>query len=54
MFHAKLHRRDLANPVPGQILPPLELVVIDEQDEWVVELIRASKLCRGKLLYRAN
>ena len=54
VFHAKLLRRDPANPVPGQILPPPEPVVIDEQDEWVVESIRASKLCRGKLLYRAN
>ena len=29
-------------------------MTIDEQDEWVVESIRASKLRYGKLLYRAN
>jgi len=54
MFYAKLLRKDPNNPVLGQTIPPLEPVTIDEQDEWVVELIRASKLRYGKLLYRAN
>ena len=54
VFHAKLLRKDPANPVPGQTVPPPEPIVVNEQDEWVVELIRASKLRYGKLWYRAN
>jgi len=54
VFYAKLLRKAPENPVPGQGLPPPAPVVVTEQDEWVVDSIRASKLCYGKLLYRAN
>jgi hypothetical protein len=33
VFHVKLLRKDPANPVPGQTLPPLEPIVINEQDK---------------------
>ena len=33
VFHAKLLRKDPANPVPGQTVPPPEPIVVNKQDE---------------------
>lgn len=55
VFHAKLLRKDPCNPVPGQELPdPEELHIIPGQKEFAVEKIRAVKLIRGRLKYRAD
>lgn len=55
VFHAKLLRKDPANPVPGQVLPePESLSIIPGEKEFAVDSIRAVKLVRRKLKYRAN
>ncbi|KAI0993657.1 hypothetical protein K3495_g14527 [Podosphaera aphanis] len=55
VFHAKLLRKDPQNPVPGQELPdPEEIFVIPGEQEFAVESIRAVKLVRRQLKYRAN
>lgn len=55
VFHAKLLRKDPSNPVAGQKLPePQKIHVIPGEIEFAVESIRAVKLIKGKLRYRAN
>lgn len=54
VFHAKLLRKAPDNPVPGQLLPTPDPLQINDHDEWEVDSIRASKLTRNKLSYRAN
>ncbi|KAI1007314.1 hypothetical protein K3495_g898 [Podosphaera aphanis] len=55
VFHAKYLRKDPKNPVKGQLIPsPDPIEIIPGTKEYVVESIRAVKLKRGRLNYRAN
>jgi hypothetical protein len=55
VFHAEKLRKDPANPLPGQSNPeppPLELQ--DDETEYEVQEVLATKLIRGKLKYRVQ
>ncbi|WP_206734027.1 chromo domain-containing protein, partial [Stenotrophomonas sp. MA5] len=42
------------DPLPGQIQEPKDPIIINEQPEWEVERIIASRLHYRKLQYRAK
>ena len=55
VFHAKLLCKDPANPVPGQSFSdPEEIHVVPGEQRFAVDSIRAVKLVRRQLQYRAN
>ena len=45
---------DLADPLPGQENPKPVSILVDGVEEWEVQEILASKLVRGKLMYRTS
>lgn len=42
------------NPVPGQVVPPPEPIVVEGEKEWTVSEILSSRLNYGRLQYLAN
>ena len=50
----KLRRASQSDPLPGQIIDPQGPLEINGQEEWEVEEIVASRLCRKKLQYKAR
>ena len=54
VFHANMLSLAPINPLPGQVNPPPEPIVMDNQDEWELEDILDSKRIRGRLRYRVK
>lgn len=53
-FHANRLRRDPRDPLPGQDPPRPEGEVIEDDEEWEVERVVASRLHRRQLQYRLH
>ena len=54
VLHADRLRKAPMNPLPGQDETPEPPVTIEGQEEWEVRGIRASRVFRNKLQYRAD
>lgn len=54
MFTPDRLRRDPRNPLPGQSPPRPEGELIDDEEEWEVEEITASRVHRGLLQYQVQ
>lgn len=54
VYHADRLRKDPRNPLPGQDLPRPSGEVVDNEPEWEVDTILASRLYHGKLQYQVQ
>ena len=54
IYHADRLRKHPNNPLPGQDYPRPGPDQIDDEDEWEVEKIVASRISRGKLQYQVD
>ena len=59
VFSPNKLRRDPTNPLPGQIAPEPDPIVINDEEEWEVDKILASRLygrgrARKRLQYRVS
>lgn len=53
-FHPDLLSLYPNNPLPGQIIPPPEPIVLDDQEYWEVDDILDARRHRGRLQYRVK
>jgi len=54
VFHADRLRKDPNNPLPGQIRDPEPPITINNELEWTVDQILASRTHRGTLQYQVS
>jgi len=54
VFHADRLRKDPNNPLPGQLQEPEPPITINNEPEWTLDQILASRVYRGTLQYQAS
>jgi hypothetical protein len=52
VYHTSLLRLDPENPLLGQVAPPPEPVIVNDQEEYIVTKILDSQFHYGRLQYR--